>query len=169
MQMNILSFWSSSSWDIFLWLQIHVLCLLREKMITPKHWPQYINIHRQAHNYHCAWTIGWGGRCSFSLYVIQRPKEKAFYLPYLLLNRIWTHSLNVLMSSVSRMKESHFSATNDSRQCFTDNEMFLFMSLLFKWDLFHYATKDLKMNLIHLLNISLGNECNLLNGLLLTS
>lgn len=29
--------------------------------------------------------------------------------PYLLLNKIWTHSLSVLMSSVSRMNASHFS------------------------------------------------------------
>lgn len=47
---------------------------------------------------------GWGGGHTVKT---QRPP---LLLPYLLLNRIWTHSLSVLMSSVSRMKESHFSA-----------------------------------------------------------
>lgn len=37
-------------------------------------------------------------------------QRRGVFSPYLLLKRICTHSLRVLMSSVSRMKESHFSA-----------------------------------------------------------
>lgn len=71
-------------------------------------------------------------------------KTAQLLLPYLLLNRIWTHSLNVLMSSVSRMKESHFSARRQA-PLVCDGP-----------------------NLLHLLSINLGKEHNLLAGLALT-
>lgn len=89
--------WTAVDFICFFWVWLHVLWITEEKTIKPKHWPQSITVYTHTQNPHCARPPG--GR-----------DRGGFYSPYLLLNRIWTHSLNVLMSSVSRMNESHFSA-----------------------------------------------------------